>query len=222
MVILSYHPVAFPARYIFNGKWKKVAHLQKQCLSTEDSVQFPPLWHLPRCLLPPAHRTYKDIWQGRLAHFLPDLIPSTKNLISKNKGVRAEDNFDGGEFLSKLDPKGIFCRTPASHRIWLRCFHPTQERSKNKGLLPPAGECESLLTRGQQQGSTFASGCLQEPRVNLEQRWPTGLLSQALIQQRFTVNMMHPKPEGRQQDDGDSWPRWVYIYFTKRRKAKMI
>lgn len=86
---------------------------------------------------------------------IEDLIPSTKNLISKNKGVLAEDKFDGGEFLSKLDPKGIFCRTPASHRIWLRYFHPTQERSKSKGLLPPAGEYESLLTRGQQQGLTF-------------------------------------------------------------------
>lgn len=60
-------------------------------------------------------------------------------------------------------------RTHASHRIWLRHGHPTQERSKSKGLLPPSGQCESLLTGGQQQGSRhwIASGCLQEPRLNL-------------------------------------------------------
>lgn len=84
-----------------------MASLQKQqSFPHGDSVQFPLLWHLPRWQLSLAQRTYKgNNWQSRLAHFNSDLIPPTKIFVFLMEMLIA-DNVYGGEFLSKLDPKG--------------------------------------------------------------------------------------------------------------------
>lgn len=83
-----------------------MAHLQKQqSFPCGDSVQFLLLWRLPRWQLSLAQRTYKgSTWQNRLAHFNSDLIPSTKIFFLMEMLIA--DNVYGGEFLSKLDPKG--------------------------------------------------------------------------------------------------------------------